>query len=123
MMSAANLLLARAQAATEQPASASWVGLSLSAAISRLVASGVPVVYSSHVERPEMTVQHEPQASSARAILDEILAPHGLQAREMASGRIVIIRGPASTPSAPAEPRTVDPPVSLVAPQPLAQAP
>ena len=94
---ASGSVLALASAAPG-PATGGWAGLPLSAAIARLAASGVPVVYSSHVVRPDMTVAVEPHAATARAMLDEILAPQGLEAREMASGRIVIVRRPASSP-------------------------
>jgi outer membrane receptor protein involved in Fe transport len=113
------VVLAADTHAAAQHASAGWVGLPLSAAVARLVASGVPVVYSSHVVRPEMTVQHEPQATLPRAMLDEILAPHGLEAREMASGRIVIVRASAATTSAVAP--TLEPAQHVLAPTVLEQ--
>ena len=113
---ASGFLFAHAGAASS-PASGGWSGLPLSAAISRLAAGGVPVVYSSHIVRPEMTVTTEPHAVTARAMLDEILAPHGLQGREMASGRIVIVRRQSLTPESvagAAAPRRAAPaPVAL----------
>ncbi|MCM2269542.1 MAG: TonB-dependent receptor [Thermoanaerobaculia bacterium] len=72
-------------------------GESLAAALDELVARGLPLVYSSRVVRPEMTVAASPAATDARAQLDELLAPHGLVARAGAGGSLVI-----ETASAPA---------------------
>jgi outer membrane receptor protein involved in Fe transport len=74
------------------------VGLTLTEAISRLIADGLPVVYSSNVVRADMKVAVEPRAGTPRATLDELLAPHGLAVREMGSGRLVIVRAPPRAP-------------------------
>jgi outer membrane receptor protein involved in Fe transport len=87
---------------------AGWKDQPLATAIARLAAAGVPVIYSSHVVRKDMRVSAPPRASAPRAVLDEILAPHGLQAREMASGRIVIVRRPADAPPPTTPERTLD---------------
>jgi outer membrane receptor protein involved in Fe transport len=70
-------------------------GLPLAEALTRIAADGLPLVYSSNVVRPDMTVSVEPRPGPARAMLEELLAPHGLVVREMTSGRLVIVRAPA----------------------------
>jgi len=78
-------------------------GLAVTEAISRLALDGLQVVYSSEVVGPGLVVRTEPVATGSRARLEEILAPHGLVLREMASGRLVVVRrGPAVSAAADA---------------------
>jgi hypothetical protein len=67
-------------------------GRPLSAVLSQLEARGLNLIYSSAVVLPELVVADEPQGNDPRAILDQILAPLGLQAQDAASGAILIVR-------------------------------
>ena len=91
-------VIALCSSAIARAADRPLVGLTLTEAISRLIADGLPVVYSSNVVRADMKVAVEPRAGTPRATLDELLAPHGLAVREMASGRLVIVRAPSRAP-------------------------
>lgn len=100
------LVLGVARAAEPRP----WAGLTLEQALHRLQEQGLLIVFTSGLVRPEMRVEREPTATSPRLLLDEILAPHGLAARDSVGGRIVIVAVPPpvvsagngpSTPSSP----------------------
>jgi len=54
---------------------------------------GLNVVYSSDLVKPEMRVIAEPRANDDRAILDEILPPLGLAAKNGPGGVVLIVRG------------------------------
>jgi hypothetical protein len=82
-------------------------GLALADAISRLRAEdGLQVLFSTDLVAPGMRVLEEPRADDPQRVLQELLAPHGLQARELASGRVVVTRAPEQAvlrePAAPA---------------------
>ncbi|HKV07238.1 MAG TPA: TonB-dependent receptor [Thermoanaerobaculia bacterium] len=85
--------LAAPAAAREGP----FRGLSLTEALQRLQAQGLPVFFSSGVVRSSMRVETEPKGGSPREILDEILRPHGLCAEELA-GRLVVVAAPPPPP-------------------------
>ncbi len=72
-------------------AAPAYAGLMLQQALQELQAQGLPVVFTTRLVRPEMRVLSEPAAIEPRRILDEILHPNGLEAREAAGGRIVIL--------------------------------
>lgn len=94
----AGLLLAAAVHGSDQ--APVFQGLSLTAALQRLQARGVPVFFSSNVVAESMQVETEPRGASPREILDEILRPHGLRAEEVLDGRLVVV-------AAPSVPRTL----------------
>ncbi len=96
--------VARADSAAER-STVRLAGLPLTAAIQVLQARGLTVVFSSNVVLPSMRVEREPAAGSPRAVLDEILAPHGLRAVEGARGRLVVVVAPRPA-SEPASERT-----------------
>ena len=75
-------------------ASPRFCGRPLIAALDQLETLGLNLIYSSAVVLPELVVVDEPTATDARAILDQILRPLGLQAEEGASGAILIVRAP-----------------------------
>jgi hypothetical protein len=81
--------LAAPVAAQEGP----FRGLSLTEALQRLQAQGLPVFFSSGVVRSSMRVETEPKGTSPREILNELLRPHGLRAEELA-GRLVVVAAP-----------------------------
>jgi outer membrane receptor for ferrienterochelin and colicin len=74
--------------------------LSLEEALQRLEARGLSILYSSDLVRPAMRVREEPQATEPRAILEEILAPHGLTVREGPNGSLLLVRAPRAAPAA-----------------------
>src|SRR5688572_30900267 len=61
---------------------------------------GLTVLFTAEVVQPEMRVGSEPRAVDPRRLLDEILAPHGLLAREGAGGVLVVVRAETARPSA-----------------------
>jgi hypothetical protein len=104
-----------ASSASAAGAGERFVGLPLDRALQVLQREGVPVVFSSAVVLPSMVVRSAPRAKRARAILDELLRPHGLAVAAGPRGRLVVVRGSSSgegperpTPSAPPEPVTAE---------------
>lgn len=75
------------------PASAEgFRNLSLEQALHRLERQGLEILYSSDLIRPSMHVRGEPRATDERAILEEILKPHGLTVREGPNGLLLLVR-------------------------------
>lgn len=74
--------------------------MSLGHALRVLEARGLRLVFSDRVVRPGMRLESEPVVSSPRRMLEEILRPHGLEAREGPGGVLVIV--PAPRPERPA---------------------
>jgi outer membrane cobalamin receptor len=70
---------------------ASYAGRPLSAVLDELQQRGMKLVYSSALVKPEMRVASEPHATSDRALLDEILAPHGLATKNAPDGVVLIV--------------------------------
>ena len=61
-------------------------------------------MFTSAIVTPALRVQSEPRARTARHVLDELLAPHGLEAREGPGGVIQIVWADSSSqPSATTE--------------------
>jgi VWFA-related protein len=86
-------------------------GKSLSEALTELQEGGLKLIFSDRVVRPEMRVEEEPEAGSAKRVLEQLLAAHGLEARTNPTGWLVVVRippgaMPGSPPDAPAEPVT-----------------
>ena len=81
---------ARARTAERAP----FVGLSLVEAIERLEAAGLTILYSSDLVRPDMRIAAEPAGRWPREILDEILAPHDLNAQTGPAGTTLIVAAP-----------------------------
>lgn len=71
---------------------ADFAGLSLQQALEQLRAQGLDLFYSSDLVRPGMRVEIEPVATEPRAILDEILAPHGLSTAPAPGGGLLLVR-------------------------------
>lgn len=76
---------------------AAFRGLELEAAIARLAGDGLPILYSSDLVHPGMTVQAEPAAGEPRAILAEIVAPYGLAVAPGPNGALLLVRADAAT--------------------------
>ncbi len=77
-------------------ASPRYRGRPLIAVLDELEALGLNLIYSSAVVGPALVVTLEPTARLPRALLDQILVPLGLQAKDGARGAILIV--PAATP-------------------------
>jgi outer membrane receptor protein involved in Fe transport len=75
-----------------------YAGLSLADALTKLQQQGLTIVYSTALVRPDMRVEAEPKASEPRALLDEILRPHGLAVREGPGNQLVIIQATSLEP-------------------------
>jgi outer membrane receptor protein involved in Fe transport len=67
-------------------------GLSLSDALLELQSRGLRIVFTSEVVKPQMRVAAEPTATDLRAILTELLEPHGLEARDGPGETLVVAR-------------------------------
>jgi outer membrane receptor protein involved in Fe transport len=69
-----------------------FAGASLDAALIELQARGLPILYSSDLVKPDMRVTDVPTAESLRAILVEIVAPHGIAVVEGPGGMLLLVR-------------------------------
>jgi hypothetical protein len=72
-------------------------GLHLSAALERLQAHGLRILFSSDLVRPEMIVAKEPHGRRPAEILDELLVPHGLRSMPGPAGALLIVKAPPPT--------------------------
>ncbi|HEX2466493.1 MAG TPA: TonB-dependent receptor [Thermoanaerobaculia bacterium] len=68
-----------------------YAGRPLAEVLRDLGALGLTVLFTGEVVKPEMRVRDEPVSSDPRRALDEVLAPHGLMAREGPSGVLVVV--------------------------------
>lgn len=76
------------------PASATrYAGKPLAEALLDLRRQGLKIVFTSELVRPGMAVAEEPTATEPRRVLDQLLAPHGLQARDGPNGVVVVVPG------------------------------
>lgn len=71
---------------------AEYRGLTLPEAFARLQEAGLSILYSSDVVKPWMRVEEEPAATEPRAVLAEILRPHGIVVSEGPGGALVLVR-------------------------------
>lgn len=81
-------------------ADAVFAGRPLAEVLRGLQDDGLEIVFTTELVRPGMEVVAEPASDEPRRILDEILAPHGLEVREGPGGVLVVAR--AREPEAPA---------------------
>lgn len=81
-----------------------YKGQRLAAALRALQAAGLRIVFTSATVTPDMRVRSEPRAAAPRRRLEDLLAPHGLKARDGPGGIIEIVRTDAARP----EPRPAD---------------
>ena len=84
-----------AEEASRPPGEARYAGMTLTEALLELEARGLEILFTSQVVRPWMRVTTEPTGAAPRAVLDQLLAPHGLQAQEGPGGNLVVVPGPA----------------------------
>jgi outer membrane cobalamin receptor len=87
------LLIATSRLAAETPPGSSYAGRPLAEVLQVLEARGLRILFSSDVVRAAMRVAKEPSATEPRAILDEILAPHGLKVLDGPGGTLLIVDG------------------------------
>ncbi|HEX6199925.1 MAG TPA: TonB-dependent receptor, partial [Thermoanaerobaculia bacterium] len=83
-------------AAETAPAGSLYAGRELAHVLRALQRQGLPVVFTSELVRPGMTVAAEPAARDPRRVLEEVLAPHGLAVREGPGGVLVVVAAPAA---------------------------
>ncbi|HLE82884.1 MAG TPA: TonB-dependent receptor, partial [Thermoanaerobaculia bacterium] len=69
-----------------------YAGRQLAEVLRALEAQGLTIVFTSELVRPGMTVVAEPAAREPRRVLDEVLAPHGLEVREEPGGVLVVAK-------------------------------
>ena len=109
---AALVLVACLQAAIMPVAAAAsdYAGLTLDAALRKLSGLGLNIVYSDALVRPDMRIGQEPRSDAPRAILDELVAPHGLRVVDGPGGALLLTpdetsgTGPSSSQVPPALP-------------------
>lgn len=88
-------------------------GLPLERVLEDLRAAGVQILYSSDVVKPWMRIERELQASEPRAMLVEMVAPHGIAVQEGPNDTLMLVREP---PRAPRQPSPVSPNAPVPAP-------
>lgn len=71
-----------------------YLGRPLADVLQEMRESGLRLIFSSAVVRPDMRVSVEPASTDPRAMLDEILAPLGLVAKPGPAGSILIVENP-----------------------------
>jgi len=72
--------------------------------IHELQAAHLKIVFSSELVKPDMRVLQEPTATAPRKVLDEVLRPHGLEARSGPNGLLLVVRSRRTEP--PASPQS-----------------
>ena len=83
-------------AASGQPQNPNrFKGRPLASALVRLQESGLKIIFSTELVRPDMIVSEEPRGRQGPEILDELLAPHGLRSSPGPSGARLVVKAPA----------------------------
>lgn len=82
---------ARAQ---ERAANGSYAGRPLIDVLQDLNRRGLRIVFSTTIVPPALRVASEPPGPSPREMLDQVLEPHGLEARTGPRGTLIVIRVP-----------------------------
>ena len=100
MLLIATLMTGGVSALAQEPEQ--FQGRPLVDALRALQARGLRIVFTSATVTSDLMVKSEPRAPSARAQLDELLAPHALVARDGPAGIIQIVRAPPVTATRPA---------------------
>jgi hypothetical protein len=77
---------------------AAYRGTALEDMLEELRADGLDLLYSSDLVKPWMRVEAEPRAIEPRALLAEILAPHGITIAEGPEGSLMLVREAPRTP-------------------------
>ncbi|MBF8299668.1 MAG: TonB-dependent receptor plug [Acidobacteria bacterium] len=87
-------MLAGAPVYGQEGGATRFEGTRLADALKDLEGRGLRIIYRSETVRPEMRITAEPRATALRRILDELLSPHGLLAREGPGGTLLIVKDP-----------------------------
>ena len=74
------------------PTAARYAGRPLGKVLLELRDTGLGIVFTAEFVRPTMKVLDEPKAVLPREVLDEILAPHGLQVKSGPGGTLLVVR-------------------------------
>jgi hypothetical protein len=77
---------------------AAYQGLTVEQALERIRENGIALFYSSDLVKPWMRIEHEPMATETRALLTEILAPHGITVTDGPDGALLLVREVQRTP-------------------------
>ncbi len=93
------LLWAGAAARAGEADPSRYAGRPLFGVLDELSARGLRLIYSSDLVRPDMIVAVEPPARRLRKVLEQILAPFGLEPRDGPGRMILIVRSTASMPA------------------------
>jgi hypothetical protein len=80
-------------------AQAPYAGRPLVDVLREMQGSGVKVVYSSELVRPDLRVTAEPRSKSPRRLLDELLNPHGLEIRGGPNGTLLVVKAARRAPA------------------------
>jgi hypothetical protein len=108
------LALARPLAAAQEPLQLK--GLGVNEALRLMQTKGLRIVFSSAVVAPHLRVAVEPRGATLRLQLDDLLAAHGLEARDGPGGIIQIVRAESRTKKPSTNPQgTSNPPDMPVA--------
>ncbi|MGH8135657.1 MAG: hypothetical protein ACRER4_04845, partial [Steroidobacteraceae bacterium] len=71
---------------------AAYQGQTVEQALEELRERGIAIFYSSDLIKPWMRIENEPTATEPRALLVEILAPHGITVSAGPDGSLVLVR-------------------------------
>ena len=77
---------------------ATFQGLTVEQALEQMRDGGIALFYSSDLVKPWMRIEHEPTATEPRALLTEILAPHGITVADGPDGALLLVREIQRTP-------------------------
>jgi hypothetical protein len=91
------VLVTTAAAGAQSAATGSFKGRRVSDVLAEFRAQGLNLVFSDALVPSSLRVTQEPQGTTPRDILSEILAPHGLAIREEARGALLVVKGSGST--------------------------
>ncbi|MPZ18863.1 MAG: hypothetical protein GEV06_13250 [Luteitalea sp.] len=93
--------------ATADTGAGPYAGRPLKDALQTLGREGLKIIFSTELVRSDMLVSDEPRATSPRKILDEILRPHGLRAKDGPRGTVFVVPAPKRRPArAPPVPKS-----------------
>jgi hypothetical protein len=88
------LLAAASIAAQDRAAGPPYAGRPLVDVLQDLNRRGLRIVFSTSLVRPALRVGGEPAGPTPREVLDQVLRPHGLQARPGPQGVLIVARAP-----------------------------
>ena len=71
---------------------AAYQGQTVERALEQLRERGIAIFYSSDLVKPWMRVEREPTATETRALLTQILAPHGIAVTDGPDGALILVR-------------------------------